>query len=241
VHTIAIISDIHANVVALDAVMRDLERIEPDHVVCLGDVAATGPTPREVIARLRDRDWSFVRGNCDDNILRYATGDESPIVDEHDEVDRWCATCLSPEDLEFVASFRPFVSHSAGEIGLCLYHGSPRSNMDQILPDTPKDDLDRWYRGQQASVFAGGHTHIQMLRRYHEGFAINPGSVGLPFTYTADGRQVNPSWAEYGIVRVDGPNVAIELRRSPVDKNKITAVAAESGMPHRTWWSSGWE
>lgn len=238
--TVAIISDIHANIVALDAVLAELDAVKPDQIVCLGDVAATGPTPREVVARLQARDWRFVRGNCDDAMLRYAAGAAGESTDEHDVIDRWCTSMLEPDDIAFLASFEPVVTIAAGGKTLCCYHGSPHSNLDEILPGTAEHDLDRWLLGQHADVYAGGHTHVQMAGRYREAYVINPGSVGLPFTNTADGKAINPTWAEFALISIDGERVGVELKRTPVDKATLMHAVSESGMPHRDWWSGDW-
>jgi predicted phosphodiesterase len=238
--TVAIISDIHANVVALDAVLADLDELAPDQVVCLGDIAATGPAPREVLSRLRGRDWRFVRGNCEDAMLRVAAGAAEPSADEYDAIDRWCAEQLEPEDLAFIATFDPVVTVRANGVAICCYHGSPHSNLDEILPTTPVEDLDRWFRGQDAWVYAGGHTHVQMARRYRDGFVINPGSIGLPFTDTTEGAAINPLWAEYAVLQFDGGRVGVEMRRVPVEKGELLSAAAASGMPCLDWWSRDW-
>lgn len=238
---IALISDIHGNAVALDTVLAELDALAPDKVVCLGDVAATGPAPRDCIARLRARDWSFVRGNTDDTLIRMAAGAEPAADDPHHVIDQWCADQLDPAEIAFLTAFRPVVAFEVEGTAICCYHGSPRSNLDQVLPETDPDQIDHWFHGQQAVVFAGGHTHIQMVRRHKEAFLINPGSVGLPFTVVADGSIAGPAWAEYGVVTVDGPRVAVELRRIPVDRRRVLAAADERGMPHRSWWSGGAE
>jgi predicted phosphodiesterase len=234
--TIAVISDIHANLVALDTVLRDLDALRPDHVVCLGDVAATGPDPRGVLARLRERDWQFVMGNCDDKLLRYAAHAAGSPADEHDEIDRWCAAQLDVRDIDLLRSFLPVVRLDAGGATVCFYHGSPRSNLDEILPDTPNEQLVTWFSGEPAAAYAGGHTHVAMVRRYQDGLVFNPGSVGLPFTIT-EGRERHPAWAEYGVLTLDLGLVAVELRRIPIDIARSREVAAERGMPGLAWWS----
>lgn len=238
--TLAIVSDFHANLVALETVLADMDRFKPDQVVCLGDVAATGPQPAGVLARMKPLGWRVVRGNCDDKVLRVAAGAAEPPHDEHEAVDHWCASVLSADDLAFVATFEPVVNVQIDDVRVCCYHGSPHSNLDEILPGTDDHTLERWLRGQHATVYAGGHTHVQMVRRRLDTFVINPGSAGLPFMYRADGSEVNPSWAEYALVHADGGTVGVELRRCPVDREALLASAINSEMPHREWWSSGW-
>lgn len=239
--TIAIISDIHANLVALEAVLDDLDGVRPDRVVCLGDVAATGPQPAGVIDRLRPLGWSFVRGNCDDALLRFAAGAGKTPADAHDEIDLWCARQLSPEALAFLASFEPVVTLSTGHGQLCCYHGSPHSNLDEIHPGTGEEELGRWMRGQPARLFAGGHTHVQMLRSYHGAYLINPGSAGLPYAIRPDGDAYYPAWAEYAVVRVSASALSVELKRVSVDLTAVLEAARSSGMPRLDWWSEGLE
>ena len=238
--TIAILSDIHANLVALDAVLAELDAVQPDGVVCLGDVAATGPAPAQVIARLREQNWRFVRGNCDDAMLRFAAGAAEPTDSEHDEIDRWCTAQLSADDVAFLATFEPVAAFEAGGVAVCCFHGSPRSNLDEIVPGTPESELAHGLFGQHARIYAGGHTHIQMARRHRDAIVINPGSVGLPFTETAGGELINPLWAEYAVLHLDGARTGVELRRTPVDRAAFERMVAGSGMPHREWWSGDW-
>jgi hypothetical protein len=129
------------------------------------------------------------------------------------------------------------IGHSAAPFG-----GEPVLDATALsVPETDPERIDHWFHGQQAVVFAGGHTHVQMIRRHKEAFLTNPGSIGLPFTVVADGSIAGPAWAEYGVVTVDGPRVAVELRRIPVDRRRVLAAAEERGMPHRSWWSGGAE
>lgn len=239
--TIALISDIHGNVVGLDAVLAELDRLRPDRVVCLGDVAATGPAPRECIARLRERGWPVVRGNTDDTLLRMAAGEEGASDDPHKAIDAWCAAQLEGDDLAFLRSLQPVIAFAVEGKAVCCAHGSPRSYDDGVLPETPEAEFAPWLERHPAFLYAGGHTHVAMLRRYREGFLVNPGSVGLPFTHLADGSATTPGWAEFGVVRVDGGSVAIELRRIPVDRGRALALARERNMPHLNWWSDGAE
>lgn len=107
---IAVIADIHANAVALDAVLADIERARdrPDRIVCLGDLPALNPQPREVMARIRALGCPTVRGNVDDRIPRHLADPETalafrssvaPLTDETArrlrEIEFWCAAQLT--------------------------------------------------------------------------------------------------------------------------------------------------
>ena len=120
--------------------------------------------------------------------------------------------------------------------GLLCYHGSPRSNRDPILPATPAAELDAMLAGHSALVFAGGHTHEQMLRRHRGSLVINPGSVGMPFEMAPDGSFRNPPFAEYAIVE----EAQVEFHRVPLDVAAVTAAALRGGMPNAAWWVKDW-
>src|SRR5215218_1059679 len=161
--TIALIADIHGNLTALDAVLDALKAEPPDQIVCLGDVAATGPHPRQVLRRLRELGCPVVMGNADAELL-----DVAPPGLETDEdhrriadISRWCAAQLDDADRAFLASFQPTVEIPLGEErSLLCCHGSPRSYDDIIVAMTSEDEIDTMIAAHEATVFAGGHTHI---------------------------------------------------------------------------------
>lgn len=240
---IAVIADIHGNALALERVLADLEREEPDQVVCLGDVAATGPQPREAIALLRESGCPVVMGNADEWLLapRFsASPDESTARIE--EIDTWCREQLGPADLAYVRGFRPPIEIALDEqTTLLCYHGSPRSNTEAIRATTPDTELDAMLDGVQATIVACGHTHEQMLRCSGELILFNPGSVGLPFQVDRrTGTVRNPAWAEYALVRWQSGALGVELRRVPFDARAVVEAASASGMPHAEWWTADW-
>lgn len=240
---IAIIADIHANCVALDAVLADIEALQPEQIVCLGDVAATGPQPRQVIERLRALGCPVVMGNADAWLL-----DPQPFeADDQDmrrieAIDGWCAAQLAPAELVYLRTFQPTIELLLGAGGTLLCcHGSPLSNTDIIRATTPDDELERMLGDHRPTVLAGGHTHTQMLRRYRDLIVLNPGSVGLPFEQNSTtGRTRNPPWAEYAVVDWGDGKLSIRLRRVPVDVAAIVQAARASDMPHAQWWASDW-
>lgn len=239
---IALVSDIHGNSIALDAVLADLTAEALDRVICLGDVALDGPDPRGVIARLRGLGWPVVMGNTDQWLLHPKPGagadDEGS---ESAEIERWGAAQLAEGDRAYLASFAPTVSVDlGGGRSLLCYHGAPASNTTRILPTTPEQELDARFAAWPAALYAGGHTHEAMVRRHRRALVVNPGRAGLPNEIGPDGGVRHPAWAEYGLVTVDGDEVRVELRRRPIDLPSLAAAARASGMPHVEWWIDGW-
>ncbi|HEX9077374.1 MAG TPA: metallophosphoesterase family protein [Anaerolineae bacterium] len=240
---IAIVSDIHGNLVALDAVLASLERERVDQVVCLGDVVANGPQPAEVLRKVRDLRWQVVKGNTDDWFLF------PPPFDLNAERERrlkdiwgWTQEQLTPSDLDYIRSFPPRIELAlVGGRNLLCYHGSPQSNTDLIWAATPDDDLARMLAGYRASLMAGGHTHEPMLRRFQKVLVMNPGSVGMPFergNTPAESRR--PPWAEYAIVETLDGELSVTFKRAPVDVQAVVQGARRSGIPQLDWWISEW-
>jgi putative phosphoesterase len=239
----AFISDTHGNLLALDAVLRDLEGEEFDQLVCLGDVGV-GPQPHETISRVRSLGCPVIMGNWDAWFL-----EGMPRVQLDDKVGRmlveigaWWAADLTDEDRAFLASFQPLLELTAddGATILC-FHGSPRSYNDWIFATTPDEDVQRMLAGRTASVLVGGHTHLQMVRRIEGAVMVNPGSVGLPFRQWWPKEVRIAPWAEYGLVSVEDGRVKIDLRRTTFDVDALLKLASESGMPHAAWWAESWK
>ena len=171
---VGIISDIHGNLLALEAVLADIgagRRV--DRIICLGDVAVDGPKPRETVRRLMQLDLPTVLGNTDD----WSVAEEQPSSGEEEEGEEWrkiretgawSIGRLSPEERGYLQTFRDTIETPLGPyFALLCYHGSPRNYMEKILPTTPEEELKEMLGGhEQTTISAGGHTHQQMLRRY---------------------------------------------------------------------------
>jgi hypothetical protein len=127
---------------------------------------------------------------------------------------------LSEADVAFIRTFERTISIGA----LLLFHGTPRSNMEDLLATTPAEHIDEMLQGQRARVFAGGHTHLQMLRQHRGVLIVNTGSLGMPFReYAAGGPPVIMPFAEYAIVELRGTDVSVDLRRVSLDPTKLAS------------------
>jgi predicted phosphodiesterase len=224
---IALISDIHGNYLALRAVLADAEAHGAGSVACLGDVATLGPRPREVLRVLRERGVPCILGNHDAFLVEPELVERYTRVPVIVEAIDWCRAQLSPDELAFV---RTFAEDREIPLGggrtLLLFHGSPDSNMKDVLATTAPAELDALLGGRTASVMAGGHTHIQMLRQHRGTWLVNPGSVGMPFReYVAGQRPEIMPYAEYAIVDATTDAIGVELRRVPLEKAALRAEA----------------
>jgi putative phosphoesterase len=204
---VALLSDVHGNASALAAVLGEIARSELDGIVCLGDIAAGGPQPREVISLLRDLGCLTIRGNAD----------------------AWLTAGFPPgKSAETI---------SCGETSVLCFHGSPRSNVEGLLATTPESEIEEaLVDAKRAKVLAGGHTHLQLLRRLGDRVLVNPGSVGLPLgsLRARSGGQPLPTWAEYALLECEGEvDATVTFRRVAVDPEALAEPTAS--MPHATW------
>jgi predicted phosphodiesterase len=152
----------------------------------------------------------------------------------------WCAEQLSDHDRDYIAAFPPLIVRVTDTASLLCFHGSPRSFEDVIGTDTAEAELDQMFTSRIATVMAGGHTHIQMIRRYRDGRLINPGSVGLPGVGAGRPYNLNPDWADYAIVDLGDDRTVLTLCRTRIDVRALIARARDAGMPEMEWWTSTW-
>jgi putative phosphoesterase len=230
---LALISDLHGNEVALDAVLASIRRGGADQIVCLGDVATLGVRPGAVLARLRELGCLCIMGNHDEFLLEprmVYDYSEAPVVAA--AVD-WCRERLSEAELAFVRGFeRQREIPLEGASKLLVFHGSPRSHMENLLATTPPEELDALLDGAAATVMAGGHTHVQMLRQHRGALLVNPGSVGMPFREFVGGRAPTlMAHAEYATVESGPDGVSVALHRVELDRGRLRASVAGSDNP----------
>src|SRR5262245_52291946 len=212
---VALISDIHANEMALLAVLDDIEKRSVDRIVCLGDVATLGPRPHAVLGILRELGCTCILGNHDEFLLDatcVAGYSRQSVIVESVE---WCRRDLTRQEHDFLAGFEHTAEIALDEGSrLLLFHGSPNSNTTDILSTTSPERLDEVLAGERAAVMAGGHTHLQMLRQHHGSLLVNPGSVGMPFR---DYREGHPpqlmAHAEYATVEARDGRIDVGLHR----------------------------
>ena len=233
----AIISDMHGNDLAFEAVEADIQSQKIDQIVCLGDAVQGGPQPAEVVQRLRRLNCPVVMGNADAWLISgEETGDEGippERLKKMDDVRNWSLSQLREEDRAFISDFQPTVSlHLEDGIDLLCFHGSPISFDDVILPAALEDEFQKFLGAYVGHILTGGHTHAQQIRRIGELFFFNPGSVGFAYSHNQpdDNFHADP-WAEYAILTAENGRTGLEFRRIPFDAQELIHIYRESGRP----------
>ena len=223
---VAALYDIHGNLPALEAVLRELERQAPDLIVIGGDIASLGPMPRETLDRLLalSKRALFIRGNTDRELvdhydgtsLRRETSDQDNVWVRREE---WAADQIGAVQRDFLASLPETVVLGIERLGPTLFcHGSPRSDEEIITRLTPDTRLDEMLAGTAESVIVCGHTHIQFDRALRGKRLVNAGSVGMHW----EGRP-GAYWL------LIGPDV--ELRRTMYDLEDATKRIRATAYP----------
>jgi putative phosphoesterase len=181
---VAAIYDIHGNLPALEAVLRDVVQERVDRVVVGGDVLP-GPMPRETIECLRHVEIpvAFIRGNGDREVLARIRGIETGAVPEpFRESMRWNAAQLRAEDESLLESWPATLRLQIDGLGEVLFcHATPRNDTDIFTRLTPEDRLLPIFDGVGAPLVVCGHTHMQFDRTVGATRIVNAGSVGMPF------------------------------------------------------------
>jgi putative phosphoesterase len=223
---LAAIYDVHGNLPALEAVLGDLQSVNPDLIVVGGDVAA-GPMPAEVMDRLVALGDSicFVRGNADREVLAaYDAGPYVDVVDMAVPVERvaaYAASKIDREHRDLLASFAERLIVDIERLGKVLFcHGSPRSDEEIVTAATTEMRLREILARVDQDVVVCGHTHAQFDRRVGGKRVVNAGSVGMPY----QGKPVGGFWLLLGAD-------SVSLRRSDYDLNRAVGRIRATGYP----------
>jgi len=225
-HKLAVLSDIHGNFAALQAVADHIDRWKPDVVVVAGDIVNRGPRSREclrfVLARAAASGWHIIRGNHEEYVLSVVRepGTRLGLEGAVRENVGWTAQQLG-DDLAVLDSWPAQVSLRAPDGGEArVVHASMRYNRDNILPDTPNATL-REQIAPAPPLICVGHTHRPLIRNIDATLVVNAGSAGLPF----DG----DTRASYAQLTWDAGWQA-EIVRVEYDRDQAARDYAESGF-----------
>ena len=229
---IAILSDIHGNISALEPVLADLERQgNADHVVVTGDMFAFGPAPAQVLARLGQLPHThFLMGNTDRYLLERTYPSLRSGGDWQDQLllsFHWTAEQLGNKGFDFLKSLAPFSVIQDKRRQLLAVHGSPRSDEEGLTIQTAASEFEHMAVDPRVRVVVCGHTHVPMDRTLGNVRVVNAGSVGIPF----DG---DPRACYALISNVAGNGCGptqVELRRVAYDVEEAVAQLYERHHP----------
>jgi putative phosphoesterase len=231
---IAILSDIHGNLPALEAVMADMQNRPADMTVALGDLVSGPLWPAETADLLMKQNWVFVAGNHDRQLVRKDSATFGPT-------DELANAVITPSQRDWLRSLPP----SRTILGdIVLFHGTPVDDTGYLTEDithgrvhlSARKDIENRLKGYAQRVFLCGHTHIPRDIRLTTGqVIINPGSVGLPAYFDLHPEphivETGSPDARYAILTMTGGETQVEFISVPYDCETSAEQARKNGQP----------
>ncbi len=224
---LTLLSDIHGNLPALQAVLRHARgRSAAEQILNMGDAIGYGPFPDEVVQEMRAIQWTSILGNYDkkavdkqhkaDGWAQITTADKRAMFD-------WTYHALSKRARKMLRALPEARRLTVAGKTLLMTHGSPASHTEHLLPDTPQSRFEALAEMADADIVLCGHSHQAFTRQAGGVLFINPGSVGRP----DDG---DPR-AGYATLTINGDDLTVEHFRVPYDIMASVRGLRRSGLP----------
>ena len=187
---IAVISDIHGNMQAFEAVLEDIKKINADKIFCLGDLAMAGPEPTEAIDKVIELEKSglltVIQGNTDLFLAQNSQEVCDNIKKVSEPMGYACESdikLLQPEHFEYLKNLAPQKELIIDGVKILLVHGSPRANNENIYPEMSLSQIEEMVKDTDADIIFCGHTHQPCgYQTDSEKTVVNVGSVGRPLS-----------------------------------------------------------
>ena len=225
----AVLSDIHGNLTAFEAVLAHLKHTSPDLVLHGGDLADPGSSPIEIVDRIRQFGWHGVMGNSDEMLVRpesleaFASQSSAPAAlwTAIREIASATRSVLGGERLAWLSEL-PLVST---QDAFALVHATPESCWRAPADDATDAELETIYGLLDRPIVVFGHTHRPLIRHIsgHPRLLVNTGSVGLP--YDGDPR------ASYLLLEGNSPSI----QRVEYDLEREWKALSSCGLPGAAW------
>ena len=225
---VAVITDIHANLPALEATLADIEELSVDAVFCGGDLVGYGPHPNEVCALIEARAIPTIYGNYDYAIGRDLEDCGCAYIDKHDRpigqlsVD-WTLAHTNADAKAFMRELPLDLRFELADKRIRLVHGSPRKVNEYLFEDKPARTFERIAALADCDVLVFGHTHKPWIHEYGGVLFVNCGSVGKPKDGDARGG--------YAFLEASRHGVSASIRRIVYDAPAVSREMRNAGLP----------
>ncbi len=223
---VALISDIHANLPALEAVLKHAGELKVKTVWCLGDFTGFGANPDQVILLLKKLKATSIIGNYDQSVLKIPKKSaewKEKMVPEKWLSFNWTYSQLSKKSLDFIKDLSETRKETVKDWKILLTHGSPESIDEPLTDETPQEHLKELAHKAHSNIILCGHSHQPFMRFAGGSIFINPGSVGRMF----DG---DPR-ASYAVLTIKKHKVEVDFFRIDYDVENAANAQTAAGLP----------
>ena len=210
---IAVISDVHSNLEALEAALKEIDKMKIQNIFCAGDICGYGANPNECIEEIRRRNIQSVMGNHDYGIVNL---NSSWFNEQAAKALWWTIENLEKNNLEFIKSLPEKIDVDIDGRKMLVVHGSPRNPIWEYI--YPTDANATFVKDVNQDIIVVGHSHIPFIKKISDKLVLNPGSVGQP-------RDSNPkaSFAVIDIDRFSAKNIRVNYDVETTSKKIIKA------------------
>lgn len=220
---IGLISDVHANVVALNAVLAELRSRRADTVVCLGDMVGYGPAPNETLERIREEKLLCTLGAADERIAFDFARQAVPRKGVGDQTLEWTREILEMDHVHWLREL-PVQRRLDTPYGrFRAFHGTAEDPAGRTDLHVDPMRFARLLDENRCTLLATGGTHVPFLRRAAQGLAVNPGSVGLSLN--------GEPGADYALLQVHEHGVDVRMDKVEYDVAAVAFDIVGWGLP----------
>lgn len=224
---VLLLSDIHANFPALEAVIKFFSGTSFDAICNCGDSLVYAPFPNETLHWLQDNKVHSIVGNTDRKVRKLLKGKsfKKPRKEEKRIMYNWTADQLDPATRNYILSLKKSKHISIADLSIGLYHGSPECPDEFLFPDTAPERFSALAESSQCDIILIGHSHTPFHKQVNNTHFINPGSVGRMF-------DSNPA-ASCALLSIKNKTIEIQFFRIPwpiertvhaLQKHKLPAI-----------------
>ena len=223
---IAFISDIHGNAIALNAVLKDIEKNGVDKIYVLGDICYRGVEPKRSLELVRQLDTDVIKGNADEWVVRGVEKGEVPkhALEIMNKERDWTLAQLDADCIEYLRNLPTELKMDIGNLKVHAFHATPNSLFNVVLPDESDEMLQNKLMEQDADIYLYAHIHKPFIRYINGKCIMNIGSVGLPF----DGLKKS----SYGLLEIKEDGWQTSIVRVNYEISQVITMFKESDYPN---------
>lgn len=220
---LGVISDVHANVLALEAAVAAMRERGVEGIVCLGDLVGYGPSPNETLDLIRAENIVCTLGAADERIAFDFARSAKPRVGVADQILEWTREVIEPRHVEFLRTLpvQRRLSTPAGR--LRFFHGSPETPGERLNLNQDPVSLTQLLERNRSSFLVAGATHVPFYRKVPGGCVLNPGSVGLALN--------GEPGADYAVLTIEDGSFEVQMDKVEYDFAAVAFDIVAWGLP----------